>query len=333
MVAARTSNFIHALYKKRLVFAMAEGTRQTLDTPGLIRYRRRMVAPGSPPRFWSALADLIRLRKQTGSFLLLFPTVWALVLAGEGHPPPFLTAIFVAGVFVMRSAGVVINDWWDRDLDRLVRRTRERPLASGLLHPRAAIGVFVALTGIAAALVSQLNPLTMALAPIALLLALLYPLAKRVLPIPQAVLGIAFGWGAVMAWAAVRNEIGWPALGVFSATVCWAVGYDTIYALQDIADDRRIGVRSAAIFFGEQCWLAVGGSLLTMATIMALVGAAAGLALPFYLSLAVAAGLFLAQALQIRRGVSPSQAFALFAQHVWIGALILAGIWSGVLWR
>ena len=223
-----------------------------------------MAAPGGPPRFWSALADLIRLRNQTGSLLLLFPTLWALVLAGDGHPPPFLTAVFIAGVFVMRSAGVAINDWWDRDLDRLVQRTRERPLAAGLLHPRAAIGVFVALIGIAAALVSLLNPLTIALAPLALLLALLYPLAKRVMPLPQAVLGIAFGWGAVMAWAAVRNEIGWPALGLFVATICWAVGYDTIYALQDIEDDRRIGVRSSAIFFGEQCWIAVSGALFAM---------------------------------------------------------------------
>ena len=292
-----------------------------------------MAAPGGPPRFWSALADLIRLRNQTGSLLLLCPTLWALVLAGEGHPSPFLTAIFIAGVFVMRSAGVTINDWWDRDLDRLVQRTRERPLASGRLHPHTAVGVFVALIGIATALVSLLNPLTIALAPIALLLALLYPLAKRVLPLPQAVLGIAFGWGAVMAWAAVRNEIDWPALGLFAATICWAVGYDTIYALQDIEDDRRIGVRSSAIFFGERCGIAVGSVLLAMVAILALVGAATGLAPPFYLSLVVAAGFFVSQARQVRRGVSQAHALALFKQHAGIGALILAGIWSGVLLR
>jgi 4-hydroxybenzoate polyprenyltransferase len=292
-----------------------------------------MAAPGGPPRFWSALADLIRLRNQTGSLLLLFPTLWALVLAGEGHPPPFLTAIFIAGVFVMRSAGVAINDWWDRDLDRLVERTRERPLAAGRLHPRAAVGAFIVLIGIAAALVSLLNPLTIALAPMALLLALLYPLAKRVMPLPQAVLGMAFGWGAVMAWAAVRNEIGWPALGLFAATICWAVGYDTIYALQDIDDDRRIGVRSSAIFFGKQCGIAVGSALLAMAVILALVGAATGLAPSFYLSLVVAAGLFVAQAQQVRRGVSQAHALALFKQHVGIGALILVGIWSGIWFR
>jgi len=292
-----------------------------------------MAVSGGPPLSWSALADLIRLRNQTGSLLLLLPTLWALALAGDGHPPLPLVAIFTAGVFVMRSAGVTINDWWDRDLDRRVQRTRGRPLASGRLHPHAALGVFVLLIAAAAGLVSLLNPLTIALAPVALLLAVLYPLAKRVMPLPQAVLGIAFGWGAVMAWAAVRNEIGGPALGLFAATVCWAVGYDTIYALQDIEDDRRAGVRSSALFFGERCGIAVGGALLAMAAILALVGAATRLAPPFYLSLALAVGLFVAQAQQVRRGVSQAQAFALFKQHVGIGALILAGIWSGVVFR
>jgi 4-hydroxybenzoate polyprenyltransferase len=292
-----------------------------------------MAAPGGPLRFWSALADLIRLRNQTGSFLLLCPTLWALVLAGEGHPPLPLVAIFTTGVFVMRSAGVAINDCWDRDLDRLVQRTRERPLASGRMQPYAALGVFGVLVATAAGLVSLLNPLAIVLAPIALLLAVLYPLAKRVMPLPQAVLGIAFGWGTVMAWSAVRNEVSWPALGLFAATVCWAIGYDTIYALQDLEDDQRIGVRSSAIFFGNRCWIAVGGALLAMAAILALVGAATHLAPSFYLSLVLAMGFFVAQARQVRRGVSQAQAFALFKQHIGIGALILAGIWSGVLFR
>ncbi len=292
-----------------------------------------MAASGGPSRFWPALADLIRLRNQTGSLLLLFPALWALVLASDGHPSPLLIAVFTAGVFVMRSAGVTINDWWDHDLDRQVQRTRERPIASGRLHRHAAVGVFIALIGVAAALVSLLNHLTIALAPVALLLAVLYPLAKRVMPLPQAVLGIAFGWGAVMAWASVRHEVGGPAFGLFAATVCWAVGYDTIYALQDIEDDRRIGVRSSAIFFGKRCWLAVGGALLAMTAILALVGAATRLAPPFYISLALAAGLFVAQAREVRRGVSQAQASALFRQHVWIGALILAGIWGGTIWQ
>lgn len=292
------------------------------------------MAPVEGPSFsWSALADLIRLRNQTGTLLLLFPTLWALVLAGDGHPPLSLTVIFIVGVFIMRSAGVIINDLWDRDLDRRVERTRERPLADGRLRPQAAFGVFAALIGIAAGLVSCLNPLTLILAPVALLLAVLYPLAKRVMPLPQAILGIAFGWGALMAWAAIRNEIGWPALGIFAATVCWAIGYDTIYALQDRDDDLRIGVQSSAIFFGEWAWLAVGLILLSMTVILALVGVATRLALPFYFTLVLAGGLFTAQAQQVRCGVSRAQAFLLFKQHVWIGVLILAGIWSGLLMR
>lgn len=282
---------------------------------------------------WPAVADLIRLRNQTGSFLLLFPTLWALVLASEGHPPLSLTVIFVMGAFIMRSAGVTINDLWDRNLDGRVERTRDRPLASGRLRPAAAAVVFAGLILLAAALVAQLNPLTVALAPGALLLAILYPLAKRVTPFPQAILGIAFGWGAIMAWAAVRNQIGWPAVGIFLATICWAIGYDTIYALQDKEDDLRVGVRSTAIFFGQRAWLAVLLVLITMVALLTLVGIATDLAGPFYLALAGASALFAYQVRQVKRGVSPALASKLFKQHAWIGALTLAGIWGGVILR
>lgn len=294
---------------------------------------RPMAHPPDGPVSWSSLADLIRLRNQTGSLLLLFPTLWALVLAGDGHPPLSLMAIFIAGAFVMRSAGVTINDLWDRDLDRRVRRTQNRPLASGRMPPRTALGVFVGLILVAAGLVALLNPLTIALAPVAVLLAVLYPLAKRVMACPQAVLGIAFGWGAVMAWAAVRNEVGWPAIGLFLATVFWAIGYDTIYALQDREDDVRIGVLSAALLFGRWTWLAVLGALAAMVLLLALVGMAARLTLPFYLALVLASGLFAYQGWRVKRGVSPAAAFTLFRQHAWVGALILAGIWSGVIFR
>ena len=282
---------------------------------------------------WSALADLIRLRNQTGTLLLLFPTLWALVLAGNGHPPLSLTVIFVTGAFLMRSAGVTINDLWDRDLDARVERTRTRPLASGRLRPPVAVGVFLCLILLAASLVTILNPLTIALAPVALLLAVLYPLTKRVVPCPQAVLGIAFGWGAIMAWSAVRSEIGWPAIGIFLATVFWAIGYDTIYALQDKDDDMRIGIRSTAIYFGHRAWLAVLVVLAMMVVILIMVGVATNLAPPFYLALMLTSVLFVRQAWQIKHGVSHALAFSLFRQHAWVGALTLAGIWSGVLFR
>ncbi|TLY45350.1 MAG: 4-hydroxybenzoate octaprenyltransferase [Nitrospirae bacterium] len=276
--------------------------RRRLDTPQPIRYRSPMAALGGPSLSWSNVADLIRLRNQTGSLLLLFPTLWALVLAGDGHPPLPLTAIFVAGVFVMRSAGVTINDLWDRDLDRRVHRTRERPLASGRMQPGAAVAVFLALIGIAASLVFLLNPFTIALSPIALLLAVLYPLAKRVLPLPQAILGAAFG-------------------------------YDTIYSLQDLDDDQRIDVHSAALLFGTWAWVAVGSALSSMVAVLGLVGLATGLAWPFYVTLLLTGVLFAWQARRIKHPVAPAQAFALFKQHVWAGALILLGIWSGALLR
>src|SRR2546426_1383739 len=203
-----------------------------------------MAALGGLSLSWSDLADLIRLRNQTGSLLLLLPTLWALVLAGDGHPPLSLTAIFVAGVFVMRSAGVTVNDLWDRDLDRRVQRTRERPLASGRMQPRAAVTVFLALIVLAAGLVFLLNSLTITLAPLALRPVVLCPLAKRVLLLPQAILGMAFGWGAIMAWSAVRNEIAWPAVGLFVATIFWAIGYDTIYSLQDRSEEHTSELQS-----------------------------------------------------------------------------------------
>ena len=292
-----------------------------------------MAALGGLSLSWSDLADLIRLRNQTGSLLLLFPTLWALVLAGDGHPTLSLAAIFVAGVFVMRSAGVTVNDLWDRDLDRRVQRTRERPLASGRMQPGAAMAIFLALIGIAAGLVFLLNPLAVALSPFALLLAVLYPLAKRVLPLPQAVLGIAFGWGAIMAWAAVRNEVGWPAVGLFVATIFWAIGYDTIYALQDQEDDRLVGMHSAALLFGPWTWVAVGSALSAMVVVLGLVGVATDLAWPFYVTLLLTGLLFAWQVRRIRYPIAPAQAFALFKQHIWAGALILAGLWSGVLLR
>jgi 4-hydroxybenzoate polyprenyltransferase len=158
----------------------------------------------------------------------MFPTLWSLVLAAQGMPPLHLVAIFVAGSFVMRSAGVVINDFVDRSFDRHVTRTRLRPLASGelsVIHALLICGFFLLLAGM---LVLFLDPLTILLSPIAVLLACLYPLAKRVIHIPQAMLGIAFGWGTIMAWTASRGAIEAPAWCLFAATVCWAIGYDKI---------------------------------------------------------------------------------------------------------
>jgi len=192
------------------------------------------------------IAELIRLPNQTGTLLLMLPTLWALVLASHGRPDPLLLVIFIAGSFLMRSAGVILNDAADRRLDRQVDRTRTRPLASGRLSLATAFAVLLVLLGIAGSLLFLLDRLALLLSPVALLLAAGYPFAKRILPLPQAVLGVAFGWGVVMAWAAARGTLDPQAWLLFAGTIAWAVAYDTIYALQDLSDDRRIGIRSSS---------------------------------------------------------------------------------------
>ena len=291
-------------------------------------------APESPlpPRLsWSAISRLIRLQNQTGTWLLMLPTLWSLVLAARGMPPLHLFAIFVTGSFVMRSAGVVLNDLADRSFDRHVTRTRVRPLASGELsatHALLVVGLFLSLAGM---LVLLLDPLSILLSPIAILLAGLYPFAKRVIHIPQAILGIAFGWGTIMAWTASRGAIEAPAWCLFAATICWAIGYDTIYALQDREDDRRIGVKSSALLFGSSTWIAVGTVFCAMLLLLGLAGWFAHIGWIYYAALAAIGVWCLRQALQLRQTVPAPNAFHMFQQHVWVGAAVFIGMIAGFL--
>ncbi len=283
----------------------------------------------APPWSWTAVADLIRLRNQSGTWLLMLPSLWSLVLANHGRPPISLMGVFVLGAFVMRSLGVVFNDLADRNFDKHVARTSSRPLAAGRLVPRQALLVALILVMIAALLVLTLNPFTMLLSPIALFLAAIYPFSKRWVQIPQAVLGIAFGWGAIMAWGASRGTVDPPAWLLFGATICWAMAYDTIYALQDREDDRRIGVKSSALFFGEAVPEAVGIFLSGMVVCLISAGQLSGLRMGYYLVLALLAGLFLWQVQRLKAPVTPHAAFSMFQQHVYAGAVVLFGIWLG----
>ncbi|GKS57319.1 4-hydroxybenzoate octaprenyltransferase [Nitrospira sp.] len=229
----------------------------------------------------------------------------------------------------MRSAGVILNDLADRRIDRQVARTRTRPLASGELTVPQALAALGALLAAAAGLLSLLPPLARWLSLIAVALAAAYPLAKRILPIPQAVLGIAFGWGGIMAWAAVREQLDLSAWIVFLSTVCWAVAYDTIYALQDRDDDRRIGVKSSALFFRDHTWIAVGICEMGLVIGLTLVGWRTGAGQGLYAGL-LGTGVFLAwQAWRVRSIREGQEAFRLFAQHVWVGGILLAGIALG----
>ncbi|BCA55946.1 4-hydroxybenzoate octaprenyltransferase [Nitrospira sp. KM1] len=278
---------------------------------------------------WSAVARLIRLQSQTGTLLLLLPTWWSLILASRGVPPWKLLAIFSLGSFLMRSAGVVLNDLADRSFDRHVSRTRLRPLASGEMTVKQATAIAAVLVAAAAGLVLLLNPLAMLLSPIALLLAALYPFAKRIIHVPQTMLGIAFGWGTIMAWAAARETLDSPAWLVFAATVFWAIGYDTIYALQDVEDDLRIGVKSSALFFGRISWIAVGVALAAMLFLLGLAGWMSAIGRSFFVVLAGLSLVCLGQVFQLRTALSPSRAFELFHRHVWFGSVIAAGLLTG----
>ena len=277
-----------------------------------------------------AFANLIRLFNQTGTLLLLFPTLWSLVLASEGWPSLKLLLIFIFGSFLMRSAGVIMNDLADRSFDREVQRTRHRPLASGQLTPSQAVAFLAVLLGLAAILLLFLNPLTLALSPVALLLAGGYPFCKRFIHVPQFVLGLAFGWGGVLAWAAVRNELDLSTWVLFAATVCWAVVYDTIYAIQDKDDDQRIGVKSTAILFGSFTWLGVGIAALFMLGCLALVARINHLGVEYSFTLVGVAVILGYQVLLLRSKISGEKALSLFKQHIWIGVLILGGILMGL---
>ncbi len=286
----------------------------------------------SPPSWsWAAAADLIRLRNQSGTWLLMWPSLWALLLANQGRPPLRLVCVFALGSFVMRSLGVVINDVADRRFDKHVARTSHRPLAAGRLTLGHALVVALSLTLLAAGLVSTLNWVTISLSPIALFLASIYPFCKRWIHMPQAVLGIAFGWGAIMAWAASCGTIDLQAWWLFAATTCWAVAYDTIYALQDREDDQRIGVKSSALLFGSAVPLAVGLFLAGMMGCLVAAGHWSGLGAGYYVMLTLIGGIFLQQVRRLRFPIAPHTAFGMFYQHVYVGAAILAALWIGTL--
>ena len=280
-----------------------------------------------------AILDLIRLDKQYGTLLLMMPTLWSLVLASGGIPSVKHFLIFVFGSFITRSAGCVANDMADRNLDRFVERTRERPLASGRLNMMEASLILTVLLLIALMLVLMLNKLSLLLSFVALILAGVYPLTKRYIQVPQLFLGAAFGWGAVMAWAAVRNEVALPAFLFFLGTLFWATGYDTIYALIDREDDIKVGVKSTAILFGNYTYIALAILFLITVAILLTAGVIAGLGRLYMFSIMLVTIGLLYQVVQVRRGIERAGLFRLFKSHVWIGVIVLIGIMSDILLR
>ena len=270
-------------------------------------------------------ALLMRFHRPIGIMLLLWPTLWALWIASDGQPDPTVLTVFVLGVVVMRSAGCVINDYADREIDPHVARTRTRPIAAGEVSPRAALLLFVALSLVALVLVSFLNRLTVLLAMVAFLLAATYPFMKRYTHLPQVHLGAAFAWAVPMSFAAQTGAVPAIAWLLFLAVVLWAVAYDTIYAMVDRADDLRIGVKSTAILFGQADRLFVGAIQLSVVALLIMVGKQAQLGLAYYAGLGVATLLVVYQQYLIRER-NPDACFAAFLNNNWFGAAIYAGI-------
>lgn len=273
-------------------------------------------------------ARLIRLDKPIGTLLLLWPTLWALWIAGSGMPDLTVVAIFVAGTVLMRSAGCAMNDFADRDIDPHVRRTADRPLAAGLLRPKEALAVAGALSLIAFLLVLALNRLALGLSFVALFLAASYPFTKRFLALPQAYLGIAFGFGIPMAFAALLDDLPAICWWMLLANILWTVGYDTEYAMVDRDDDTRLGIRTSALLFGRHDVAAVAFCHAAFIVIMAGIGHAAGLGRGFIAGLAVAAALLAWQVWRIRHR-ERTACFKAFLQNNWVGAAVFAGILAG----
>jgi 4-hydroxybenzoate polyprenyltransferase len=267
----------------------------------------------------------MRLDKPIGILLLLWPTLWAQWLASNGRPDWLILWIFVMGVVLMRSAGCVINDYADRNYDPHVERTRDRPLAAGKVSGREALAVFGVLVACAALLLLPLNRLVWLLSLVALFLAASYPFTKRFFAVPQAYLGVAFGFGIPMAYAALQGRLPALAWWLLAANIFWAMAYDTEYAMVDRDDDLKIGIKTSAITFGRFDVAAVMLCYAATLLVLALVGRALGLGAFYHAGLLVAAGIA-GYHYRLIRGRDRARCFKAFLHNNWFGAAVFAGI-------
>lgn len=291
------------------------------------RYETPAAKPSRLGQYWK----LMRADRPIGTLLLLWPTWWALWLASGGLPPLWILFVFSAGVWLTRSAGCVINDYADRWLDPHVKRTRERPLATGAVSGREALALFAGLMIVAFALVLTTNRLTILLSFVGVFLAATYPYLKRYTHLPQVYLGMAFGWGIPMAFAAVQGEV--PALAwvLYGANILWSTAYDTWYAMVDRDDDLKVGSHSTAILFGDLD-LVIQGVLYTLFfAAMALVGQRAELGLWYWLAMGVAAVLVVYE-FHLCRNRERGPCFQAFLHNNWVGAALFAGIVAALAW-
>ena len=269
--------------------------------------------------------NILRLDRPIGIYLLLWPTLWSLWLTAGGWPAPKLLLVFVAGVVVMRSAGCVMNDIADRNIDPFVERTKNRPLASGVMTVKQAWVLFAGLIVVAFLLVLQLNIRSVGFAFGGLTLTILYPFCKRLFAAPQLILGLAFSWGIPMVFAATNTAFDLAFYLLWLGTVLWILLYDTFYAMVDQADDARLGIHSTAILFGSYTKLITGFLQLGVLSLLGLVGHLFGLGYLFYLSILAAAVLFIRQQLLIRNK-EPEACLKAFLENNYIGGIIFLGI-------
>lgn len=270
-------------------------------------------------------ALLMRLHRPIGIWLLLWPTLWALWLAGQGQPPQGVVLVFVLGVVLMRSAGCVMNDIADRDVDPQVARTRDRPLAAGRVTLTEAVRLAVGLALLAFVLVLTQNALTIQLSVVGLALAVTYPFMKRLHSLPQVHLGAAFGWAIPMAYAAVSNTLPLLAWLLFFANILWSVIYDTQYAMVDREDDLKIGIKSTAILFGKHDRYIIGWLQLALLVLLILIGLLSGRGTIYYGGVLVASGLALYQQYLIRDR-QPEGCFQAFLNNNAFGLVIFCGL-------
>jgi 4-hydroxybenzoate polyprenyltransferase len=281
------------------------------------------------PAAWRPYALLARFDRPIGAWLLFLPGLWAICLAAPDWAEGVrLTLLFALGAVVMRGAGCVVNDLWDRELDRRVARTAGRPLASGAVAPVQALAFLAALSAVGLAVLLQLNAMAIALGVLSLVPVALYPLAKRVTDFPQLVLGLTFGWGAPLGHAAATGGVDGVTAALYAAAIAWILGYDTIYAHQDREDDALVGIRSTARRFGERTRPFLAACYAATVALLALAGWLAGLRWPFFVALALPAALLARQAVALDIH-DPARCLRLFKANREVGLAVALAILLG----
>ncbi len=272
---------------------------------------------------------LLRWDKPAGRFILMIPALWAVFLATHAMPPIPLVGVIVIGTFATSAAGCVINDLWDRDIDPEVERTRDRPLASRALTIQTGIIIAIIAFACAGVIALYLNPLSFWLSVAAVPVIICYPLAKRVFPVPQLVLSIAWGFAVLISWSAAVAKLDTATWILWGATIVWTLGFDTVYAMSDREDDRRLGVNSSALFFGEYATNVVGIFFFLTAVLLGLLGREMELHIGFWITLGIATVFWFIQYGKLRQEDILKPYGQIFRQNVWIGFILLGGMITG----